>query len=276
MNLVPNMPIESYVDSQNSYVQPLSMDMLDDLSWPCQFMSPDPSPHYMTMPNYPISPISPGSMTVPHHAQSIALQRQRQRPALSPRTSISGTQTGGSPISPRQGFATVLQHPRKQDRERRKAQNRASQRAYRERKEVQLRDLAASLKETEAAMAETKYENKQLEARLDKMRSDLEALRKENEALRMMDGMQEGSQMQETVKTTQDMGLRKIQGVPTPPRSDETYDGDSRSNTASVIGTPKDVNFAMKGFNWDSVSLDSKETPMVGQDVGDGGGEVYW
>lgn len=38
MNLVTNMTMEPYMDAQAAYAQPLSMDMLDDLSWPCQFM----------------------------------------------------------------------------------------------------------------------------------------------------------------------------------------------------------------------------------------------
>jgi uncharacterized membrane protein YgaE (UPF0421/DUF939 family) len=159
----------------------------------------------------------------------------------------------------------MLQPPQ-QDRERRRAQNRASQRAYRERKEVQLRDLAASLKETETAMAEAKHENEQLEARLKKMKDELEVLRKENEALRRTDMLQEGSLSQSKVTSTRGKnedttGTR--QGEPIPPHFDEGYEGDSRSNTVSVIGTPKDIE--MGGFDWDRVLLESKEIPAMAE-----------
>ena len=83
------------------------------------------------------------------------------------------------------------QHTSKQHYERRKAQNRASQRAYRGRKENQLRGLVANLKESEAAVAEANQETSQLVAKLKSVRSDLEMLRKENDALRSAYGIQE-------------------------------------------------------------------------------------
>jgi regulator of replication initiation timing len=143
----------------------------------------------------------------------------------------------------------MIQPPR-QDRERRKAQNRASQRAYRERKEVQLRDLAASLKELEMAMAEAKHDNEQLEDRLGRMKNEMEVLRKENEALRRTEeAPQAGSRVQEKITLTRDKlsmeTTRRVQGKPMLPHSDEGYEGDSRSNTASAISTPKDMDMGV-------------------------------
>jgi hypothetical protein len=154
-----------------------------------------------------------------------------------------------------------MQQPRrKQDRERRKAQNRASQRAYRERKEVQLRDLAASLKSTETAMAVVKIENGQLRARLGKMKKNLEVLSKENEVLMRRNRGEEGSRVQNMVVNSAHTGMAR--GAPTPSLFDECYEGSTRSNTVSVIGTPK----GMKGDEllWNGMSLDSKGMPMVG------------
>jgi hypothetical protein len=209
--------------------------------------SPDPSSQYMA-PSYPTSP---GPIIVTNRTQNITLQRQQhhQRPALSPCSSTSSNNS----TSPKQGFATILQHSPKQDRERRKAQNRASQRAYRERKEIQLRDLAASLKETEAAMAEAKQENQQLAAKLDSMRIDLEGLRKENEALRRMNG---GRCAEQQVTEHKRMVMPKM------PPMDEGYEGGSRSNSASVIGTPTDMELTVDGFGWESLSQ-GKQTPLA-------------
>lgn len=167
----------------------------------------------------------------------------------------------------------MLQHPRKQDRERRKAQNRASQRAYRERKEVQLRDLAVSLKEIETAMAEAKQENEALEARLTSMRAELEVLKNENETLRKVEVGQESVLLRERGKMTKAEGL-KMQGALTPPQTDEGYDEGSRSNTASLIGTPDDMEFATEGFIWDGALLGSKEVPAVDPDFGQA--ETFW
>jgi septal ring factor EnvC (AmiA/AmiB activator) len=194
--------------------------------------------------------------------QNITIQRQQhhQRPALSPRSSSSSNHS----ISPKQGFATILQPPPKQDRERRKAQNRASQRAYRERKEIQLRDLAASLKETEAAMAEAKQENLRLAARLDSMRNDLEGLKKENEALRRMDGRQDAQR-----QVTEHRGMV----MPTPPPMDEGYEGESPLNSASVIGTPTDMELTVDGFDWESLSQ-GKQTPLADPPLDEA--EVFW
>lgn len=168
----------------------------------------------------------------------------------------------------------MVQPPR-QDRERRKAQNRASQRAYRERKEVQLRDLAASLKEMETVMAEAKRENEQLDARLQKMRNEMEGLRRENEALRRMNGAQGGSWVHEEITGTRYKGMNVTpesrQGGSTPPHSDEGYGGDSRSNTASVIGTPEDMEIG--GLDWDCELLESKRMPATMADEDD---QVLW
>lgn len=162
--------------------------------------------------------------------------------------------------------------PLRQDRERRKAQNRASQRAYRERKEVQLRDLAASAKELDMAMAEAKQDNEQLEDRLERMEHEMEVLRKENEALRRSDASQASSPVQEKPTFTRDKlsmnTIGRVQGKPMPPHSDEGYEGGSRSNTASVISTPKDMDMGV--IDWDRVL--SKGMPGV-VDVDD---QIFW
>ena len=237
--------------------------------------SPSLTPQYMDMPNYAISPISPVSqVAISSQTQGMTIQRQRHGPPpLSARPSISRTQTSSSPISSDQSFVTVQQPRRKQDRERRKAQNRASQRAYRERKEVQLRDLAASLKSIEAAMAVVKIENGQLRARLGKMKKNLEVLSKENEGLMRIDKREEGSRMQNMVVNSAHTGMAR--GEPTPPLFDECYESRTRSNTVSVVGTPK--NLKREELAWNGMSLDLKEMPIMGPGMAEEGtGEGLW
>lgn len=237
--------------------------------------SPSLTPQYMDMPNYAISPISPVSqVAISSQTQGVTIQRQRHGPPpLSARPSISRTQTSSSPISSDPSFVTVQQPRRKQDRERRKAQNRASQRAYRERKEVQLRDLAASLKSMEAAMAVVKVENGQLRAKLGRMEKNLEVLSRENEALTRIDRREEGSMTQNILVISAHTGMAR--GAPTPPLFDECYESSTRSNTVSAIGTPNHMK--RDELVWNDMSLDSKGMPMVGPSMAEEETEeVFW
>ncbi|KAI1079950.1 PAP1-domain-containing protein [Whalleya microplaca] len=61
----------------------------------------------------------------------------------------------------------------------RKAQNRAAQRAFRERKEKHLKDLETKVEELEQASATTTSENAQLRARIDKLTTELNEYKKQ-------------------------------------------------------------------------------------------------
>ena len=122
-------------------------------------------------------------------------------------------------------------------------------------------------------MAEAKHENEQLGARLKKMKNEMEVLRKENEAFRGTGKPQEGSQSELKVTSTRGKNIDTTgerRGEPTPPYFDEGYEDDSRSNTASVIGTPRDIETG--GFDWDRVLLESNEIPAIAEV----GGQIVW
>lgn len=105
-------------------------------------------------------------------------------------------------------------------------------------------------------MAEAKQENLQLAARLDSMRGDLEHLRRENEKLRK-----------------QEQGTKHSEGLPmTPPAMDEGSEGGSRSNSASVVATPTDME--VTSFDWEGLLSHSKHMPLAGPRLEEG--EVFW
>ncbi|KAI1493937.1 transcription factor PAP1-domain-containing protein [Biscogniauxia mediterranea] len=80
----------------------------------------------------------------------------------------------------------------------RKAQNRAAQRAFRERKEKHLKDLETKVEELEKASAATNNENSQLRAQVEKMTAELEQYKKKlsllNNTARTMTGAPRASQ----------------------------------------------------------------------------------
>ncbi|KAI1498764.1 transcription factor PAP1-domain-containing protein [Biscogniauxia marginata] len=80
----------------------------------------------------------------------------------------------------------------------RKAQNRAAQRAFRERKEKHLKDLETKVEELEKASMATNNENNQLRAQMEKMTAELEQYKKKlallNNSARSMSGGVRSSQ----------------------------------------------------------------------------------
>lgn len=75
-------------------------------------------------------------------------------------------------------FLLVLTHSSFPQRQKRKAQNRAAQRAFRERKEKHLKDLETKVEELEKASASANQENSQLRAQMEKMHMELNAYKK--------------------------------------------------------------------------------------------------
>ena len=122
-------------------------------------------------------------------------------------------------------------------------------------------------------MAVIKVENRQLRARLERMKKDLEVLSKENEVLRRMDRVDESARVQSMVVNSARTSI--AWGAPIPPLFEEYYDSGTRSNTVSIIGTPKDVR--RHELVWNGISPDLKEMLMVSPSIAEGEAEdVHW
>ncbi|GJN67459.1 bZIP transcription factor (Fcr3) [Purpureocillium lilacinum] len=124
-----------------------------------------------------------------HQHQPLAHQRQ---PALSRSDSSNGTMPGpksdiGADDSGGARGGSEDDDNLTPAQSRRKAQNRAAQRAFRERKEKHVKDLEAKLANLEAAQQEASVENERL-------KRDLQKMSTENEILRATSSMGHGHQ----------------------------------------------------------------------------------
>ncbi|KAI1343034.1 PAP1-domain-containing protein [Xylariaceae sp. FL0016] len=93
----------------------------------------------------------------------------------------------------------------------RKAQNRAAQRAFRERKEKHLKDLETKVEELEKASAATNNENSQLRAQVEKMTVQLEQYKKKLSV--MNNGSRSYSGSSSTGRSSQTFGSAAIQNI---------------------------------------------------------------
>ncbi len=131
-------------------------------------------------------------------------------------------------------------------------------------------------------MAEAEQENKELASRLDRMRNDLDVLRRENGLLRKLEAAHDASSpMQRLDETGREQKAQQQLGegtmetprvVPTPPLMEGESDSESRSITESIVGTPKDVELLMEGFEWDGMF--SKEASAAAVELSDT--QVFW
>ncbi|KAJ4386237.1 AP-1-like transcription factor [Gnomoniopsis smithogilvyi] len=155
-------------------------------------------------------PPFPGPPTPPNHHPSVHTNGQPQpsHPAINGATgaAVKPTQLPGLAMTKsepmgdldRQGSNSADEEELTPAQSRRKAQNRAAQRAFRERKERHVKDLEAKLASLEAAQQETATEN-------EKLKRDLQKVSTENEILRATSSVRGeggGSPSQQTMMTT--------------------------------------------------------------------------
>ena len=134
-------------------------------------------------------------------------------------------------------------------------------------------------------MAEAEQENKELASRLDRMRNDLEVLRRENGLLRKLEAAHDASSPMRGLEGTEGTEQKAQQQhgggtmetprvVQTPPLTEAESDSESRSITESIVGTPKDVELLMEGFDRDGMLLSPKEASAAAVELSDT--QVFW
>ncbi|PHH72984.1 hypothetical protein CDD83_4839 [Cordyceps sp. RAO-2017] len=138
---------------------------------------------------YAASPTTPptSSSAVPfgHQRQQPQPPSQHQHQLPAPGNATANGRISAPPAAPANGFDDMPAMQRGSDEDdfltpaqsRRKAQNRAAQRAFRERKEKHVKDLEAKLASLEAAQQKTSVENERLKRDLQKMSTENEILR---------------------------------------------------------------------------------------------------
>lgn len=131
--------------------------------------------NHAAAPNFPGPPGPPTPPTHPMHGQGHAggvnLAHKNPQADVLPMSKVDPDQ------SSRNNASNSDEDDMTPAQSRRKAQNRAAQRAFRERKERHVKDLEAKLASLEAAQQQTTTENEQLKRDLQKMSTENEILR---------------------------------------------------------------------------------------------------
>ncbi|KAF4510130.1 hypothetical protein G6O67_002044 [Ophiocordyceps sinensis] len=146
--------------------------------------APATHPHHARQQQHHHNPAFANSPTPPPPGNSTAVAFGHQRPRLPPPASSSSNGRVPALDAP-QAFDEMPPLQRGSDdddfmtpaQSRRKAQNRAAQRAFRERKEKRVKDLEAKLATLEAAQQKSSDENDRLKRDLDKIATENEILR---------------------------------------------------------------------------------------------------